>query len=57
MAGDNLAIAIDQDRHVEAECLDAGGDLPDLPFAVTPRVRGIRFELFVTPFDDLQAAC
>jgi hypothetical protein len=35
---DDLAIAIDQDRDIEAESFDAVGDLPDLLFAVTPRI-------------------
>jgi hypothetical protein len=32
--GDHVAIAIDQDRHIEAKGLDAFGNLPDLLFAM-----------------------
>jgi hypothetical protein len=39
-----VAGAIDQDRHIEAEGLDAFGNLPDLLFGVTPWVGGVRFQ-------------
>jgi hypothetical protein len=42
---DDFEIAIDQDRDVEAEALDALCDLPDLLLAVDPRVLRIGFEL------------
>jgi hypothetical protein len=42
MTGDDVALTIDQDRNIEPERLDAGGDLPDLLLAVKPRVRGVR---------------
>jgi hypothetical protein len=35
-----VAVAIDQDRHIEAEGLDAFGNLPDLLSGVTPWVAG-----------------
>jgi hypothetical protein len=35
VTGDHLELGIDQDRHIEAECLDAAGDLPDLLVAVS----------------------
>ena len=44
--GDHVAVAIDQDRHVEAESLDAVGDLPDLLLAVPARVGRIRLQIF-----------
>ena len=43
MAGDHVAGAIDQDRDIEAESLDAVGDLSDLLPAVAPRVGWIQF--------------
>ena len=45
VAADYVVVAIDQDRDIEAEGLDAVGDLSDLLFAVAPRVRRIRFQL------------
>jgi hypothetical protein len=38
VAGYDVAEAIDQDRHVETESLDAVPDLPDLLLAVPARV-------------------
>jgi hypothetical protein len=40
--GDHVVVAIDQDRDVEVESLDAIGDLPDLLLGVLTRVRRIR---------------
>jgi hypothetical protein len=40
-----VEIGIDQHWHIEAEGLDAVGDLPDLLLAVAPRVGRIRREL------------
>ena len=39
-----VSVTIDQDRDIEAEGLDAFGNLPDLLFAVVPWVGGIRFQ-------------
>jgi len=52
--GDHIAVAIDQDRHNKAKGLDAFGDLPDLLFAVAPRVCRVPFELVERAVDDLQ---
>lgn len=41
-----VAVAVDQDRDIEAEGLDAFGNLPDLLLAVAPRVSRVGFELF-----------
>ena len=38
-----VAVTIDQDRDIEAEGLDAFGDLPDLLRAVTPSVGWVGF--------------
>ena len=46
MTRDNVAVAIDQDRDIEAESLDAVGNLSDLLFAMAPRVTGVWFQLF-----------
>ena len=40
-AGDDVQIGVDENRHVEAEGLDARGDLTDLFGAVLARVAGI----------------
>ena len=45
MTRDDVEIGIDQHRHIEAESLDAVGDLPDLLLAVAARVGGVRFQL------------
>jgi hypothetical protein len=47
-----VAVAIDQDRHIEAEGLDAFGNLPDLLSGVTPWVGGVRFELLNPAISD-----
>jgi putative transposase len=49
---DDVAVAIDQDRDVELEGLDAAGDLPDLLFAVAPRVGGVELKLVDPSVDD-----
>ena len=54
MPGDQLELGVDQHRHVEAEGLDAVGDLPDLLLAVEPRVRGIGLEFFDRPINDFK---
>jgi hypothetical protein len=54
VAGDELIVAIDQDWDIEAEGLDAAGDLPDLLLAVQPRVGGVRFELAYQAIDNCQ---
>jgi hypothetical protein len=41
VAGDDVQIGVDEDRDVEAEGLDARGDLTDLFGAVLARVAGI----------------
>ena len=51
---DHLVVAIGQDRNVEPEGLDAVGDLPDLLFAVEPRVRGVQLQFFDRPVDHVQ---
>jgi len=45
VAANDLTRGVDQDRHVEAEALNARGDLPDLFFGVYSRVSGIRLQL------------
>jgi ParB-like chromosome segregation protein Spo0J len=52
---DHVAIAIDQDRHIEAKGLDALGNLPDLLSAVASRVSRVRSELVQQAVDDLRA--
>ena len=47
-----VEIGIDQHWHIEAEGLDAVGDLPDLLLAVAPRVGRVRFQLVDRPVDD-----
>ena len=47
-----VEIGINQHGHIEAEGLDAVGDLPDLLLAVAPRVGRIRGELVDRPVDD-----
>jgi hypothetical protein len=42
---DYVTVAIDQDWDIEAESLDAVGNLPDLPLTVPAWVVWIRFEL------------
>src|SRR6202040_573349 len=42
VARDNALLCIDQHRHVEAETLDAIGDLPHLFAAMQPRVLWIK---------------
>ena len=54
MPGDNLALAIDQDRDIEVEGPDAVGDLPDLLLAMAPRVRGVELELVDRPINDFK---
>ena len=54
MPANHLVVAIGQDRNVEPEGLDAVGDLPDLLFAVEPRVRGIQLQFFDRPVDHVQ---
>jgi hypothetical protein len=51
--GDHVVVAIDQDWDIEAEGFDAVGDLPDLLFAVAPRVSGIRLELLDPTINNL----
>ena len=34
-------MAVDQDRNYVPECLNASGDIPNLPFAVLPRIFGV----------------
>ena len=45
MTGNDVAFGIDQDRNIEPERFDAGRDLPDLPFAVAPRIGGVGLKL------------
>ena len=55
MPCDHVAIAIDQDRDIEAKGLDAFGNLPDLLFAVASRVGRVGSEPVQRAIDDLQA--
>ena len=54
MTRDNVKIAVDQNRNIEAKGLDAIGDLPDLPVAVQPWVRRIKFKLLDWPVNDFE---
>src|ERR1700730_2313483 len=54
MPTNHVEVSIDQDRYIEAEGLDAIGDLPDLLLAVQPRVRRIGFELLDRSVDELE---
>jgi len=56
MSGDHIAIAIDQDRDIEAKHADAFGNLLDLFLAVSARVCRVRFKLGSRAKDDLQAS-
>jgi hypothetical protein len=47
-----VAVAIDQDGHIEAEGLDAFGNLPDLLSGVTPWVGGVRFQIVDPAIND-----
>jgi hypothetical protein len=49
-----VEIGIDQHWHIEAEGLDAVGDLPDLLLAVAPRVGRIRRELVYLSINNRQ---
>ena len=51
VTGNYLATAINQDRDVETESLDALGELPDLLLAMPARVRRIERELVDRPVD------
>ena len=44
--GDDVAVAIDQDRDIEAKGLDAFGNLPDLPLGVAAWIGGVRLQIF-----------
>ena len=44
MTGNDVEIGINQYRHIEAEAVDAAGDLPDLLFAMNPGVGWIGLE-------------
>jgi hypothetical protein len=44
-SGDHIAIAIDEDRDIEAKNSDAFSNLLDLLLAVQPRVCRVRFKL------------
>ena len=54
MACDDVAVPIGQDRDNEAEELDAVGNLPNLLFAVAPRVGWIQLELVYRPINNDQ---
>src|SRR5258708_30297526 len=45
VTSDDLRSSIHEHRHIEAEGLDAAGNLPDLPLAVGPRILGIEFQV------------
>src|SRR5260370_2862 len=44
MASEEIVIAIDQHRNIEAKAPNAAGYLFNLPIAVQPRIAGIKFE-------------
>jgi hypothetical protein len=44
VASEEIVIAIDQHRNIEAEALNAAGYLFNLPIAVQPWIAGIKFE-------------
>ena len=52
VAGDDVEFGIDQDRHVEAERLDAVGDLLDLLALVSAGVARVGLELFDRSVND-----
>ena len=56
MAGDDLVIGVDKDRHVEPEAPDTLGDLPDLFGRVPPWVARIGFELVDRAVNDFDRA-
>ncbi len=45
VAGEDFALPIGQDRHIEPKSFDAAGDLLDLPVCMEPRIVGIKLEL------------
>jgi hypothetical protein len=45
MPGEHVVVRVDQDRYVETKRRDAGGDLPDLLFAVVSRVARVGSQL------------
>ena len=56
VAGDDLVIGVDKDRHVEPEAPDTLGDLPDLFGRVPPWVARIGFELVDPAVNDFDRA-
>jgi hypothetical protein len=55
MPGNDLAIAIGQNRNNEVEDPDALGDLPELFPVVAAWVGGVRFQFLNPPVGDRQA--
>ena len=54
VAGDDEAALVDEDRIVEAERLNALGDLADLPTRMCARVARVRLEGRDGPDDELE---
>jgi hypothetical protein len=54
VTGDDIVLAINQDRDSEVENPDAVGDLPDLLSAVAVRIGRVRLELVDRAVDDRQ---
>jgi len=52
MASDDVPVAINDDRDIEAEGLDAFGDFPDLRLGMTPWVGRVRFQPVAPTIDD-----
>jgi hypothetical protein len=53
MTANYLAVVIDQDRDIEAESLNAFGNLLDLLLGVAPRIAGVRAEFVDSAPDHL----
>jgi hypothetical protein len=45
VAGDHFTLRVNQHRYVEAECLDASRDLPDLSWRVSAWVSVVELEV------------
>ena len=57
MAGNYILFFIDQDRDIEAKCLDALGYLPHLLFGMDPGILWVWFELCYGEVRHLQGCC
>ena len=54
VSGNDLVIAVDQDRHVEAKGLDAVGNLPDLFLGMAPGAGGVGLQLIEPAINDVE---